>query len=149
MRVLLQRVSRADVKVKSLTAGSIGKGVLLLVGVTDGDDAQDIEWLTRKIANLRIFEDDNGVMNLSLLDIGGEALAVSQFTLFAETKKGNRPSYSSAARPEIAEPLFNAFVQKLSQHLNRPVPTGIFGADMKVSLENDGPVTIWLDSAAR
>jgi D-tyrosyl-tRNA(Tyr) deacylase len=125
-----------------------GRGVLLLVGVGLDDSAADIDWLVNKIAQLRIFPDDTGVMNCSLLDVGGEALAVSQFTLFASVKKGNRPSWSGAAPASVSKPLFDAFVQALSARLGRPVPTGIFGADMQVALVNDGPVTLWLDSKA-
>jgi D-tyrosyl-tRNA(Tyr) deacylase len=146
MRILLQRVSSASVSVGGKVSGEIGGGVLLLVGVAPDDSENDIDWLVRKVSNLRIFDDENGVMNRSLFDTGGEALAVSQFTLLASLKKGNRPSYSGAARPEIAEPLFDSFVAKLSAALGKPVPTGVFGADMKVSLVNEGPVTLWLDS---
>lgn len=149
MRVLVQRVSEAQVKVNGQTVGAIGAGLLLLVGIEEPDGMDDIEWLTRKLLNLRIFEDAEGVMNLSVLETGGEALAVSQFTLFASCKKGNRPSYSRAARPEISKPLFERFVAVLAEQLGKPVPTGVFGADMKVGLVNDGPVTIWLDSRER
>ncbi|OWY38505.1 D-tyrosyl-tRNA(Tyr) deacylase [Xenophilus sp. AP218F] len=146
MRVLVQRVSQAAVAVAGETTGRIGPGLLLLVGVEEADGAEDIGWLTRKLVQLRVFNDENGVMNRSLLDIGGEALAVSQFTLFASVRKGNRPSYSRAARGEISAPMFDRFVAELSAVLGKPVPTGVFGADMQVSLVNDGPVTIWLDS---
>ncbi|POZ60316.1 D-aminoacyl-tRNA deacylase [Chromobacterium alticapitis] len=146
MRVLVQRVSRAAVTVDGATTGEIGGGLLLLVGVEEADDAADIDWLARKISQLRVFSDEAGVMNRSLLDCGGDALAVSQFTLHASVKKGNRPSYSRAARGEISQPMFERFVAALSDVLGKPVPTGVFGADMQVSLVNDGPVTIWLDS---
>lgn len=146
MRVLVQRVSRAEVTVAGEIRGAIGAGLLLLVGVEEADGAADIEWLVRKISQLRVFNDEAGVMNRSLQDCGGEALAVSQFTLYASVKKGNRPSYSRAARGEISQPMFERFVAALSAALGKPVPTGVFGADMQVSLVNVGPVTIWLDS---
>ncbi|QEL54379.1 D-aminoacyl-tRNA deacylase [Chromobacterium paludis] len=146
MRVLVQRVSRAAVTVAGATTGEIGGGLLLLVGVEEADGASDIEWLVRKISQLRIFNDEQGVMNRSLLDCGGQALAVSQFTLHASVKKGNRPSYSRAARGEVSQPMFERFVDAMVAALGKPVPTGVFGADMQVSLVNDGPVTIWLDS---
>jgi len=149
MRVLAERVSHAEVEVAGKAVGRIGPGLLLLTGVapTDGEDAA--VWLARKIAALRIFPDDAGLMNRSLRDIGGEALAVSQFTLYASTRKGNRPSYTDAAPPEIAEPLFRRFAGALEAEIGKPVPTGVFGAHMRVSLCNDGPVTIWLDSDRR
>lgn len=146
MRVLVQRVSQAAVTVDGQTSGEIGAGALLLVGIEESDGPDDIGWLVRKISQLRIFNDEAGVMNRSLIDCGGEALAVSQFTLHASVKKGNRPSYSRAARGEISRPLFDRFVVELSAALGKTVPTGVFGADMRVSLVNDGPVTIWLDS---
>lgn len=149
MRALLQRVSQARVDVKGETVGEIHTGILALIGIVETDTEEDASWLCKKIAQMRIFDDVNGVMNLSLLDIDGDVLAVSQFTLYASTKKGNRPSYSAAARPEFAKPFFDAFVARLSQTLNRPVPTGVFGAEMKVFLCNDGPVTLWLDSKTR
>lgn len=149
MRILLQRVREASVSVSGECIARIGTGVLLLVGVEETDTAEDIKWLTAKIARLRIFPDESGVMNRSLLDIGGDALVVSQFTLHASTRKGNRPSYIRAARPETAIPLYEAFVQALQQQLDRPVVTGQFGADMQISLINDGPVTIWIDSKER
>ncbi len=146
MRVVVQRVSAASVTVAGEVCGQIGPGLLLLVGVEEVDGQQDIDWLVRKISQLRIFNDDAGVMNLSLLEQGGEVLAVSQFTLFASTRKGNRPSYSRAARGDISRPVFEQFVASLSQAIGRAVPTGVFGADMQVALVNDGPVTILLDS---
>ena len=149
MRTLIQRVREADVTVDGRAVGAIGPGLLVLAGVTDGDDASDRDWLARKIVQLRIFPDDAGVMNRSVLEAGGAILAVSQFTLYASTRKGNRPSYIAAARPEVAQPAFDAFVALLAELLGKPVPTGVFGADMQVRLVNDGPVTIWLDSKAR
>lgn len=148
MRVLVQRVSQASVTVEGQISGQIAAGLLLLVGVEDSDGEDDIDWLVRKISQLRIFNDADGVMNRSVLDAGGEVLAVSQFTLFASIKKGNRPGYSRAARPEVSQPLFQRFVLQMQATLGKPVPTGIFGADMQVALVNDGPVTIWLDSKA-
>jgi D-tyrosyl-tRNA(Tyr) deacylase len=149
MRVLAQRVREADVTVDGRIAGAIGGGLLVLVGITEDDTAEDRDWLVRKIVQLRIFDDDAGVMNRGVQETGGEVLAVSQFTLYASTRKGNRPSYTAAARPEVAEPAFRAFVEALSQALGKPVPTGVFGAHMEVRLINDGPVTIWLDSRER
>jgi len=149
MRVLLQRVASAKVDVEGQTVGQIGVGLLALVGIAEGDGQEDADWLCKKIVQSRIFEDENGVMNCSLAEIGGDVLAVSQFTLYASTKKGNRPSYTAAARPEFARPFFDAFVERLAETLGKPVPTGVFGAMMQVSLVNDGPVTIWLDSRAR
>ena len=146
MRALVQRVREARVSVDGKPVGSIGHGLLALVGIAPDDTLADREWLVRKIVQLRIFGDHAGVMNRSVIDIGGEVLAVSQFTLYASTKKGNRPSYSDAAPPAIAEPRFNEFVAALSAVLGRPVPAGAFGAQMEVALVNDGPVTIWLDS---
>lgn len=146
MRVLVQRARQASVTVEGRVTGEIGPGLLLLVGIEEEDGAEDIAWLTRKLSQLRIFNDEAGVMNRSVLDCGGEVLAVSQFTLFASTKKGNRPSYSRAARPERSSPLFDQFVASMAQTLGKPVPSGVFGADMQVALVNDGPVTIWLDS---
>ncbi|AXK40723.1 D-aminoacyl-tRNA deacylase [Crenobacter cavernae] len=146
MRVLVQRVSEASVAVAGEVVGAIGPGLMLLVGVEDVDGAQDAEWLAKKVLNLRVFGDDAGVMNRSVLDTGGAILAVSQFTLFASCKKGNRPSYSRASRPDHSRPLFDALVQTLAEGLGQPVPTGVFGADMQVALLGDGPVTIWLDS---
>jgi len=137
------------VTVEGRIAGAIGPGLVVLAGVTDGDTAEDRAWLSRKIVQMRLFDDDAGVMNRSVKEAGGDVLAVSQFTLFASTRKGNRPSYSAAARPEIARPAFDAFVAELAQLLGRPVPTGVFGAMMQVELVNDGPVTILLDTRAR
>jgi D-tyrosyl-tRNA(Tyr) deacylase len=149
MRALVQRVREASVAVDGNVTGAIGPGALVFVGVTDGDSTDDRDWLVHKVVNLRIFDDDAGVMNKSILDAGGNILAVSQFTLYASTKKGQRPSWSTAARPDIAQPIFNAFVATLSTVLGKPVETGIFGAHMRVALINDGPVTIWLDSRTR
>lgn len=149
MRAVIQRVRHARVTVEGHVTGAIGPGLLVLAGVTEGDTAEDRGWLARKIVQMRLFDDDAGVMNRSVQDAGGDVLAVSQFTLFASTRKGNRPSYTTAARPEIARPAFDAFVADLAQLLGRPVPTGVFGAMMHVELVNDGPVTILLDSRAR
>ncbi|MDR2016043.1 MAG: D-tyrosyl-tRNA(Tyr) deacylase [Burkholderiales bacterium] len=149
MRILLQRVTSAKVDVDGKTVGQISYGLLALVGITEGDSPEDADWLCKKIAQSRIFDDENGVMNRSLTDIGGDVLAVSQFTLYASTRKGNRPSYTAAARPEFAQPFFDAFVKRLAETLGKPVPTGVFGAMMQVSLVNDGPVTLWLDSRNR
>ncbi|MFZ6024512.1 MAG: D-aminoacyl-tRNA deacylase [Bacteroidota bacterium] len=146
MRIVIQRVSEAAVRVDGNIKGSIGKGLLVLVGIEDIDTQEDIEWLSNKIANIRIFNDADGVMNLSVKDIDGEILLVSQFTLHASTKKGNRPSYIRASKPEIAIPMYEALIAQLSLDLGKTVQTGIFGADMKVSLLNDGPVTITMDS---
>ena len=152
MRVVLQRVSRAAVRVEGQVVGQIGPGLLLLVGIETADAAEPevtaagMEWLVGKLLRLRIFADAEGVMNRSLEEVGGEVLAVSQFTLFASTRKGNRPSWSRAAAPQAAEPLFDRFVALLQERLGRPVATGVFGADMAVSLDNDGPVTLVLDS---
>jgi len=148
MRVLVQRVRQASVTVEQQVVGSIDAGLLLLVGVEDSDGPDDIAWLVRKISQLRIFNDADGVMNRSVLEAGGDVLAVSQFTLFASIKKGNRPGYSRAARPEVSQPLFDSFVREMQGVLGKAVPTGVFGADMQVALVNDGPVTIWLDSKA-
>lgn len=146
MRVLIQRVASAMVTVDGKITGEIGAGLLLLVGVTHSDTEATEERMADKIVKLRIFSDEQGLMNKSVLDTGGAVLAVSQFTLYADAKKGNRPSYTDAARPEQASPAFDRFVAKLSARIGQTVPTGVFGADMKVSLINDGPVTIWLDS---
>jgi D-tyrosyl-tRNA(Tyr) deacylase len=149
MRAVVQRVRQARVDVDASTVAAIGPGLLVLCGVGPSDSDGDGEWLARKIVSLRIFNDAAGVMNRSLVEVGGELLAVSQFTLYASTRKGARPSYSAAAPPEVAAPRFAAFVRALEQALAKPVPTGIFGADMQLTLVNDGPVTIWLDTAAR
>jgi D-tyrosyl-tRNA(Tyr) deacylase len=146
MRVLIQRVASATVTVDGKITGEIGAGLLLLVGITHADTEATEERMADKIVKLRIFSDEHGLMNKSVLDTGGAVLAVSQFTLYADAKKGNRPSYTDAARPEQASPAFDRFVAKLSHRIGRVVPTGVFGADMSVSLVNDGPVTIWLDS---
>jgi D-tyrosyl-tRNA(Tyr) deacylase len=149
MRALVQRVREADVTVEGRVVGAVGRGLLVLAGVTDSDEAADREWLARKIVQLRIFDDDAGVMNRDVVESGGGILAVSQFTLYASTRKGNRPSYIAAARPEVAEPAFDALVSSLARLLGKPVATGVFGANMQVRLVNDGPVTIWLDSKQR
>ena len=146
MRVVLQRVSSASVTVEDKTVGEIQKGLLVLVGIEDADTQEDIDWLVTKITQVRIFGDQNEVMNLSVEEVNGDLLVVSQFTLHAATKKGNRPSYIKAARPEVAIPLYEKFVTALEHKLSKKVPTGIFGADMKVALLNDGPVTIIMDS---
>lgn len=146
MRVLIQRTKHASVTIEGRCKSAIKQGLLVLVGIEDSDGKEDIEWLCKKIVNLRIFDDENGVMNRSVLDIDGEILVVSQFTLHASTKKGNRPSYIRASKPEIAIPLYETFCKELSQSLGKEVGTGEFGADMKVELLNDGPVTIWMDT---
>ncbi|MBR3940889.1 MAG: D-tyrosyl-tRNA(Tyr) deacylase [Bacteroidaceae bacterium] len=149
MRVLIQRVKRASVTVDGELISEIAQGLLVLVGICDEDNHEDIEWLTKKISNIRLFDDENGVMNLSLMDIDGELLAVSQFTLMASTKKGNRPSYIKAAKPDISIPLYESFCNEMEIALNKPIKRGVFGADMKVDLLNDGPVTIFIDSKNR
>jgi D-aminoacyl-tRNA deacylase len=149
MRALIQRVREAQVNVDGRAVGAIGPGLLVLAAVAADDTAADREWLARKIVALRVFDDDAGVMNRSVADIGGAILAVSQFTLFASTRKGARPSWSGAAPPEIAQPRFDAFVGTLAAALGKAVATGEFGAAMQVALVNDGPVTIWLDSRQR
>lgn len=146
MKVVIQRVTKASVTIDGTINGSIDSGLLILLGIEDADGEEDIIWLSNKIVNLRIFNDDAGVMNLSLLDIGGEILLVSQFTLHASTKKGNRPSYIKASKPEIAIPLYEKMIEQLSKDLGKKVQTGTFGADMKVELLNDGPVTILIDT---
>jgi len=146
MKTVIQRVSSASVTIDSKIVAEIQKGLLVLVGIEEADTKEDILWLCQKIANLRIFDDTNDVMNLSIKDINGDIIVVSQFTLQASTKKGNRPSYIKAAKPEIAIPLYENFVQQLENELGKKVQTGIFGAEMKVSLLNDGPVTIVIDS---
>lgn len=149
MRVVLQRVSEASVTIEGSKKAEIGLGLLILLGIESEDSSDDINWLCSKIAKMRIFSDVTGVMNESLLQVDGDAIVVSQFTLHASTKKGNRPSYIKAARPELAIPLYEEFVKTLEKELGKPVGTGEFGADMKVSLLNDGPVTILIDSKNR
>lgn len=146
MIAVVQRVSESSVKIDGEIKSEIGTGVMILLGIEDADNQEDVEWLSRKIANMRIFNDDEGVMNKSLLDIDGEALVISQFTLHASTKKGNRPSYIKAARPDVAIPLYEAFKKQLATDLGKDIGSGEFGADMKVSLVNDGPVTIIIDT---
>ena len=146
MRAVIQRVSQASVTVEGAIIGQIQQGLMVLVGIVNEDDSADIEWLSNKIIHMRIFDDENGVMNKSLLDVGGAILLVSQFTLHASTKKGNRPSYIAAAKPEISIPLYESMIQQLQKDLGVPIQTGKFGADMKVALINDGPVTIIIDS---
>jgi D-tyrosyl-tRNA(Tyr) deacylase len=146
MRAVIQRVSKASVTIDNKIYSQIENGLLVLVGIEDADTAEDIEWLSGKIVNLRVFNDDNGVMNVSVKDINGDILAVSQFTLHASTKKGNRPSYIKASKPEFAIPMYEKFVQQLGNDLGKTVSTGVFGADMKVELLNDGPVTIVIDT---
>ena len=146
MRALIQRVSHASVTIDDQLKSSIQQGLLVLIGIEDNDTNEDCEWLTSKLVNLRIFDDENGVMNKSLIDIEGDLLIVSQFTLHAMTAKGNRPSYIRAAKPEVAIPLYETFCNLATQKLGKPVQTGTFGADMKVELLNNGPVTIWIDS---
>jgi D-tyrosyl-tRNA(Tyr) deacylase len=149
MKVVIQRVSEASVSINDHIKSSIKNGLLVLLGIVDDDDQNDIEWLGNKIANLRIFPDNNDVMNRSLLDVDGEIIVVSQFTLHAKTKKGNRPSYIDAAKPDISVPIYKHFVSYMEQVLGKQVQTGEFGANMKVSLTNDGPVTIIIDSKNR
>lgn len=149
MKAVIQRVTEASVTINGNVKSSIGAGLLILIGVEDADTTEDIEWLSTKIANLRIFNDADGVMNLSVKDINGEAIVVSQFTLHASTKKGNRPSYLKAAKPPVAIPLYEAFIKQFSADLGKPVLTGEFGADMKVRLLNDGPVTIIIDTKVK
>ncbi len=146
MKAVIQRVSQSSVTIEGEIVASIQKGLLILVGIEEADTKEDIEWLSSKIVNLRIFSDENEVMNLSVKDVNGDAIIVSQFTLHASTKKGNRPSYIKAAKPEIAIPLYNQFIQQVEKDLAKKVQTGQFGADMKVSLLNDGPVTILIDT---
>lgn len=146
MRVVIQRVSRASVTIDCQCKSAIGTGLLILVGIEESDTEEDIEWLCKKIVNLRVFDDENGVMNKSILDADGEILVISQFTLHASTRKGNRPSYIKAAKPEISVPLYEQFCLEISSALGKPIGTGTFGADMKVELINDGPVTICMDT---
>lgn len=149
MKAVIQRVSKASVTIEERKMASITRGVLILLGIIDEDTQEDINWLSNKIANLRIFGDENGVMNKSVIEVDGEAIVVSQFTLHANTKKGNRPSYIKAAKPEIAIPMYEAFVKQLELDLGKKVQTGEFGADMKVDLLNDGPVTIIIDTKSK
>ncbi len=149
MRAVVQRVSEASVTVEQKVISTINKGLLILVGIENEDNQEDIEWLSGKITRLRIFEDENGVMNKSVLDVDGEAIVVSQFTLHASTKKGNRPSYIKAAKPDIAVPMYENFIKQFEKDLGKKVGTGIFGADMKISLLNDGPVTIIVDTKSK
>jgi D-tyrosyl-tRNA(Tyr) deacylase len=146
MKVVIQRVSQASVTIDAKIVADIQKGLLVLIGVEDADTQEDINWLCQKITNLRIFGDENEIMNLSVKDIDGEVIVVSQFTLHASTKKGNRPSYIKASKPEVAIPLYENFVKQLEKELGKKVQTGIFGANMKILLLNDGPVTIQIDS---
>ena len=149
MRAVIQRVTQASVTVDGIITGSIDTGLLVLLGVEDADTVEDLTWLSNKIVNLRIFSDADGVMNLSVKEVNGDVLLVSQFTLFAATKKGNRPSYIRASKPDIAIPLYEQMGKQLEQDLGKPVPKGIFGADMKVALLNDGPVTIVMDTKSK
>jgi len=149
MRIVIQRVSQAELKVEGKTEGAIGKGLFVLLGIENDDNSSDMEWLMNKLLNLRIFNDENQVMNYSLLDMEGELMIISQFTLMAATKKGNRPSYIRAARHETAIPLYEQFASMSEKKLGKKIAKGIFGADMKVSLTNDGPVTIIIDSKNR
>ena len=149
MRVLIQRVKKASVTIDNILKSDIGSGLLVFVGICDEDGKDDIEWLVKKVVNIRLFDDENGVMNRSVIETDGEILAVSQFTLMASTKKGNRPSYIKAAKPDISIPLYEQFCNELSVAMNKPIATGVFGADMKVELLNDGPVTIFIDSKNR
>jgi len=149
MRAVIQRVSSAEITINGKEKRHISKGLVVLIGIEDTDDQTDVDWLTAKIVNLRIFNDDAGIMNLSAKEINGDVLAVSQFTLHASTKKGNRPSYIKASKPDIAIPLYNEFIKGLQQQLGKGIQTGEFGADMQVALINDGPVTILIDSKAK
>lgn len=149
MRVLIQRVSSASVTIDGKVSGEIGRGLLILLGIEDADTSEDIDWLCGKISRLRVFGDDDGLMNRSVVDVDGGLLVVSQFTLYASTKKGNRPGFTRSAKPPVAIPLYEEFVKTLSFTAVRQVATGEFGADMQVALVNDGPVTIWMDSRAR
>lgn len=146
MRLLIQKVSQAEVRINNQSVAGIGQGLLILVGIESADTLDDINWLVKKTSQLRIFDDENGVMNKSVLDMGGEIIIVSQFTLHANTKKGNRPSYIRAARPEIAIPLYEQFIAQMQAQVPTQIQTGQFGAMMQVSLTNDGPVTIFMDS---
>ena len=146
MRAVIQRVTKASVTIEGKINGQIGNGLLVFVGIEDADTNEDIEWLSSKVVNLRIFNDENGVMNISLKDVSGDILLISQFTLHALTKKGNRPSYIKASKPEVAIPLYEKMITQLENDLGKTIQTGIFGADMKVELLNDGPVTIVIDT---
>ena len=146
MRLLIQRVTKASITINNIEERKINKGLVVLVGIEERDTSEDIDFLCKKIINLRIFDDANGVMNDSVLDVNGDIMLVSQFTLQASTKKGNRPSYIKAAKPEISIPLYEELIDKLNNALSRPIVTGEFGADMQINLINDGPVTIWIDS---
>lgn len=149
MRTVIQRVSHASVTIDGKINGQIGKGLLVLLGIEDADNDEDIQWLSAKIVNMRIFDDADGVMNLSVKDTGGEILLISQFTLHASTKKGNRPSYIRASKPDMAIPVYEKMIAQLTADLGKPLATGVFGADMKVELLNDGPVTIVVDSKSK
>lgn len=149
MRALLQRVAHSNVTINGKIHGQIAQGLLVLVGIEDADTTEDIAWLSNKIVNLRIFDDDAGVMNRSVKETGGDILLISQFTLHAATKKGNRPSYIKASKPEIAIPLYEKLIEQLTIDIEKNIQTGIFGADMKVALLNDGPVTIWIDTKSK
>lgn len=149
MKIVIQRVAQASVTIDNKIVAEIQQGLLILIGIEDADNQEDIDWLVSKIINLRIFSDENQVMNLSVKDINGEIIVVSQFTLHASTKKGNRPSYIKASKPEIAIPIYENFVQKLRFEFGKKTQTGVFGADMKVAMINDGPVTIFIDSKNR
>ena len=146
MRTVIQRVTRAGVTIDGKLKASISKGLLVLVGIEDSDSIDDIEWLSNKIVNLRIFDDENKIPNISVKDIGGDILLISQFTLHAATKKGNRPGYIKASKPDMAIPIYEKLIVQLEKYLDRKIFTGTFGADMKVELLNDGPVTIWIDT---
>ena len=146
MRIIIQRVTQAQVQIDGKLSSEIGNGLLILLGIEDADSDEDLNWLAQKIVNLRVFNDENGVMNISLIDANADILLVSQFTLFASTKKGNRPSYIKASRPEFAIPLYEKMIAKLEELLGKKIATGTFGADMQISLTNNGPVTIMIDS---
>lgn len=149
MRIVIQRVAHASVTIDDKTESQIGKGLLILLGIENADCQEDADWLVKKVVGLRVFDDENGVMNLSMMDINGEALVVSQFTLFASYKKGNRPSWFRAAGHDISIPLYEYFCTRLEQEMHKPIGRGVFGADMKVQLLNDGPVTIMMDSKSK
>jgi len=149
MRAIIQRVKYASVTIEGVIKSQIDNGLLVFLGIEEADNNEDIQWLSKKIARLRIFDDDQGIMNRSVIEVGGDILLISQFTLHALIKKGNRPSYIRAAKPETAIPLYESFCSELSEHIGNEVKTGIFGADMKIKLLNDGPVTIWIDTKQR